>query len=109
MNYACEITYPVDENINGSIMASFPQLLAICLTFLCDYFIDDHKDKKWASNVLLIILLLLSIIFTFLLDEKLDRQEIEQNGRLKEKNENEGNKNKLTADVVEVKNNEKNG
>ena len=107
MNYACEITYPVDENINGSIMACCPQLLAICLTFLCDYFIDDLKDKKWASNVLLVILLLLSIIFTLLLDEKLDRQEIEQIGRLKEKNENEDNKNKLTVDVIEVKNNEK--
>ena len=103
MNYACEITYPVGEAINGSIMASTPQILAIALTFLCDHFINHYEDKKWISNVILIILLAISIIFVFLLDEKLDRHEIEQTGRLKEKNENEENVKKFT-NVVEVKN-----
>ena len=36
MNYACEITYPVGESINGSIMATMPQTFAIAGTFLCD-------------------------------------------------------------------------
>ena len=85
MNYACEITYPVGESICGSIMASTPQIVSIGLTFLCDYFINDYKDKKWISNVILLILISLSIIFVCLLDEKLDRQEIEEAGRLKEK------------------------
>ena len=89
MNYACEITYPVGESVNGSIMATSPQILAIALIFLCDYFINDYKNKKWLSNVVLLILLGLSIIFICLLDEKLDRQEIEQTGRLKEKNQKE--------------------
>ena len=44
MNYACEITYPVGEIINGSIMSSLPQLLAIALTFLCDHYINKKKD-----------------------------------------------------------------
>lgn len=103
MNYACEITYPVGESINGSIMASTPQILAIGLIFLCDHFISHVEDKKWLSNVVLLILLLLSIFFVFLLDEKLDRQEIEHKGRLEDdkKNENENNNDNL---VVEIKN-----
>ena len=47
MNYACEITYPVGESINGCIMASMPQILAIALTFLCDHFINNNENKKW--------------------------------------------------------------
>ena len=66
MNFACEITYPVGESISGSIMASTPQLLSIGLTFLCDHFIN-HNNKKWISNVILLILIALSIIFVFLL------------------------------------------
>ena len=41
-----------------------------------------------------------------LLDEKLDRQEIENIGRLKEKKENEELDNKGSTDVVNVKNDE---
>ena len=86
MNYACEITYPVGESISDSIMASTPQIVSIGLTFLCDYFItNDYNDKKWISNVILLILISISIIFVCLLDEKLDRQEIEDAGRLKER------------------------
>ena len=106
MNYACEITYPVGEIINGSIMSSLPQLLAIALTFLCDHYINKKEDKRWISNVILLILLVLSIIFVCLLDEKLDRQEIENIGRLKEKKENEELDNKGSTDVVNVKNDE---
>jgi len=104
MNYACEITYPVGESINGSIMATAPQILAIALTFLCDYYINHKEDKKWISNVIMLILLVLSVVFVFLLDEKLDRQEIEQTGRLKEKKENEEKQKKVT-NIIEVKNN----
>ena len=105
MNYACEITYPVGEAINGSIMTSTPQLLAIALTFLCDHFINKKADKKWASNIILIILLAFSVVFVCLLDEKLDRQEVEKSGRLKEKKEND-EINKGSTDVVNVKNDE---
>ena len=104
MNYACEITYPVGESINGSIMATAPQILAIALTFLCDYYINHKEDKKWISNVIMLILLVLSVVFVFLLDEKLDRQEIEQTGRLKEKKENEEKQKKVT-NIKEVQNN----
>lgn len=106
MNYACEITYPVGESINGSIMASMPQILSIALTFLCDHFINNYEDKKWISNIILLILLVLSIVFTCLFDKKLDRQEVEQTGRIKEQEQNE-NKDKNENDVIEVNNNKK--
>ena len=85
LNYACEITYPVGESFSNSIMASTPQLVSIGVTFLCDYFINGSKDKKWISNVILLGLIFTSNIFVCLLDEKLERQEIEEAGRLKEK------------------------
>ena len=78
MNYACEITYPVGESVNGSIMATSPQILAIALIFLCDYFINDFPDKKWISNLIMSIFFILACIFVFLFDEKLDRYEIDK-------------------------------
>ena len=89
MNYACEITYPVGESINGSIMASFPQIWAIAFTFLCDHFVNNNLEKRWISNVILLAFLFVAIIFVFLLDEKLDRQEVEHEGRMSLKNTNE--------------------
>ena len=104
MNFACEITYPVGESISGSIMASTPQILSIGLTFLCDHFIN-HNSKNWISNVILLILIALSIIFVILIDEKLLREEVEKVGKLKEKNEKE-NANKIVqeTEMVEIKN-----
>ena len=108
MNYACEITYPVGESINGSIMSTAPQLLAIALIFVCDHFIN-HNSKRWISNViLLIILLVLSVVFVSLLDEKLDRQEVEQTGRLKEA-ESDNKNNIKETEVVEVNNKDNKG
>ena len=105
MNYACEITYPVGESISNSIMASLPQALSIGLTFLCDYFINDHSDKKWISNIILLVMLVISVIFVFLLDEKLDRQEIEHGGKLGNKNEHKGNNEHI---VIEMKHKKEN-
>ena len=107
MNYACEITYPVGESINGSIMATMPQTFAIAGTFLCDHFISNVEDKKWISNVFLLCLFVISIIFVFLFDEKLDRQEIEQAGRLKD-NDNKDVKSedkKIIPQTIEINNN----
>jgi MFS family permease len=104
INYACEITYPVGESINGSIMATMPQTFAIAGTFLCDHFISHIKDKKWITNVFLLCLFVISIIFVFLFDEKLDRQEIEQAGRLKDKDEKNEDK-KIPIQTVQIKTN----
>ena len=51
MNYACEITYPVGESINGGIMMSVSQISGIGGTFLCDYFISNYPEKKWITNL----------------------------------------------------------
>jgi MFS family permease len=105
MNYACEITYPVGESINGSIITTMPQTFAIARTFLCDHFISHIKDKKWITNVFLLYLFVISIIFVFLFDEKLDRQEIELVGRLKDKDEKSENK-KISIQTVQINGNE---
>jgi FLVCR family feline leukemia virus subgroup C receptor-related protein len=78
MNYACEITYPVGESINGGLMMSMSQICGIGGTFLCDYFINDFSDKKWISNLIMSIFFILACIFVFLFDEKLDRYEIDK-------------------------------
>ena len=100
INYACEITYPVSESLTTCIMSSFPQIFTIGMTFLCDYFINNYQNKKWMTNVILLIIFVLSIIFGFLLDEKLDRQEVEQIGRAKDTANSSENNNI----IVEVKN-----
>ena len=84
-------------------MASCPQILAIALTFLCDYFIN-HNDKKWISNVILLILISISIIFVCLLDEKLDRDEAG-----KKEIEKENKNNIKETEVIQVNNNDNKG
>jgi hypothetical protein len=84
MDFVCEITYPVGESINGGIMMTMSQLSGIGGTFLCDHFINNYKEKPWISNVILLIFFVISCVFVFLFDEKLDRQEVEQAGRIKE-------------------------
>ena len=79
MNYACEITYPVGESINGGIMITMSQLSGIGGTFLCDYFINNHPNTKWIRNCILSLLFVFACVFVFLFDEKLDRYEIDKN------------------------------
>jgi hypothetical protein len=78
MNYACEITYPVGESINGGFMMSVSQISGIGGTFLCDYYISEYPNIKWIANCILSIFFILACIFVFLFDEKLDRSEIDQ-------------------------------
>ena len=80
MNYACEITYPVGESINGGIMMSMSQISGIVGTFGCDALMIDYADKKWASNILLLCFFVVASIFVFLFDERLARNEVDQAG-----------------------------
>ena len=77
MNYACEITYPVGESINGGIMMSVSQISGIGGTFLCDYFISNYPEKKWITNLILSSFFGIACIFVFLFDDKLDRHEVD--------------------------------
>ena len=77
MNYACEITYPVGESINGGIMMSVSQISGIGGTFLCDFFITNYPEKKWITNLIMSLFFCIACIFVFLFDDKLDRHEID--------------------------------
>ena len=77
MNYACEITYPVGESINGGIMMSVSQISGIGGTFLCDYFIANFQGKRWITNLIMSLFFCVACIFVFLFDDKLDRHEID--------------------------------
>ena len=87
MNYACEITYPVGESINGGLMMSASQISGIGGTFLCDYFINHYSEKKWIPNLILSIFFVLACIFVFLFDEKLDRSEVDKKENTEEEEE----------------------
>ncbi len=79
MNYACEITYPVGESINGGMMMTSSHIAGIGGTFLCDYFISEYPEKKWITNLIMCIFFGIACVFVFLFDEKLDRHEIDKN------------------------------
>ena len=87
MNYACEITYPVGESINGGFIMCMTQIFGIIGTFLFDSCITNNKDKPWITNVILLIFFIFAFVFVFCLNEKLDRSEIDIGGRLKEEQE----------------------
>ena len=84
MNYACEITYPVGESINGGIMMSASQISGIAGTFLCDWLINTYS-LKYLTNIVLLGFFVFACVFVMLFDEKLDREEIEKAGREAEK------------------------
>lgn len=84
INYACEITFPVGESLSGGMLLTSTQLSGIGGTFLCQYFIDNYPEKKYISNVFLLTWFVFASIFVYLLDDKLDRLEIDEKGRSKE-------------------------
>ena len=101
MNYVCEITYPVSESISGGIIMTISQLCGIGGTYLFDHLINNNKGKTWIINVILLIFFVISLIFTWLLDEKLHRYEIDKLKIEEENNQIEDNKN--TVNFVEIK------
>ena len=114
MNYACEITFPVGESINGGIMMSMSQFSGIGGTFLCDYLINHKQNMKYLTNVVLLGFFVIASIFVFLFDEKLDRHEAEKETKFsqfhgnKEKEDEEGKENSNKLDIpetIEVKDN----
>jgi FLVCR family feline leukemia virus subgroup C receptor-related protein len=101
MNYACEISYPVSESINGGFLMIMPQLCGIIGLFLFDHLIENYSSKAWISNLILLIFLILSCIFSIFLDDNLQRIEIDISGRLKEEKEDKKSEN----NNVEIKQN----
>ena len=66
-------------------------------------YISNVKDKKWISNVILLAFFVISWIFVFLLDDKLERTEIEKSWKIKDKNDENLDKNESIN--VEINNN----
>ena len=88
MNYACEITYPVGESINGGIMMSASQISGIAGTFLCDWLINTYS-LKYLTNIVLLGFFVFACVFVLLFDEKLDREEMKKlEEKLKKKQKN---------------------
>ena len=80
MNYACEITYPLGESLNGGLMMTMSQLSGIGGTFFCEFLIARYPEKKYLTNIVMVIFFVLGCIFAFLLDDTLDRNEVEETG-----------------------------
>ena len=99
INYACEITYPVSESINGGFLMLMPQLCGIVGFFLFDNLIDKYSSKAWISNLILLIFLIISCILSLFLDDNLKRIEIDLNGRSKDEKEDV----KIEINNVEIK------
>lgn len=78
MNYACEITYPVGESLNGGIMMTMSQLSGIGGTFFCDHLITTYPEKKYLTNVVLLIFFVIGCLFIFFLDDELERDDIDE-------------------------------
>ena len=110
MNYACEITYPAGESVNGGLMMTMSQISGIAGTFLCQHFIDNFDMQPWISNVILICFFVIAVVFVLLFDEKLDRHEIDAGGKEKDKEENsdknDGKPELIEPQKVEIKSNE---
>ena len=83
MNYACEITYPANESINGGFIIALSQLCGIGGKYLFDYLVNHNENKRWIINVILIIIFVISLIFTFFFEEQLKRFEIDNDASKK--------------------------
>ena len=78
MNYACEITYPVGESLNGGLMMTMSQLSGIGGTFFCDHLITAYPEKKYLTNVVLLIFFVIGCLFIFFLDDELERDNVDK-------------------------------
>ena len=105
MNYACEITHPVNESFSGGILMIFAQLCGIVGSYLFEYFIEHNNDKPWINNVIFIIFFIISLIFISLSDGKLIRYEIDKSELIKEEGDKKNEDIKIRTVDVEIKQN----
>ena len=95
MDYVAEMTYPVGESISGGLIMCFNQIFGIIGILIADAFIEKVGNKKYLTNVMSIIIFGVSLICVFFIEERLLRNE----------KENE-NKNKVMIENNEIKNND---
>uniref|UniRef100_A0A6G1SJI3 Feline leukemia virus subgroup C receptor-related protein 2 n=1 Tax=Aceria tosichella TaxID=561515 RepID=A0A6G1SJI3_9ACAR len=67
-----ELTYPIPEMVSTSVMNLAPQIFGVAITFLCSTIVDEYKSDM--ANVFLVACLLVGLVFTLLINERLKRQ-----------------------------------
>ncbi len=73
MDYVCEITYPVGESISEGIIMSSNQIMGIIGIIICDSFRTYLKKYKFLTNIVCILLFIISLISLILVKPKLVR------------------------------------
>lgn len=76
MDYVCEITYPVGENISGGFILSGSQVLGIAETYFALYCFKINKP--FIVNLMLSVSLVFALFALFFLKEELKRNAIEK-------------------------------
>lgn len=76
-----EVTYPISEGMSTAIMFLFVQFSCLILTALYSYTVKQMGDLL--SNIFLVGVLLLSMMFAFLIPPVLRRQDAESTVQLK--------------------------
>lgn len=72
---AIEVTYPVTEDVSSAMMILFVHVKSLILTSIYGYSVKHYGDLK--SNIGLICIFVLSVIFALLIPANLKRQKIE--------------------------------
>lgn len=80
MNYACELTYPLGECTNGALMMTINQLSGIAGTFFCEDLIAKYPEKRYLTNIVMLIFFIVACFFSYLLDDTLERNDVEESG-----------------------------
>lgn len=89
---AIEVTFPVSEEVSSAILFLSVQFHSFIITVVYGYAIKKFGDLS--SNVALIVLFSISILYAFLIPPDLKRQEVEKSSR------DEINEEEVTTDLI---------
>ena len=81
MDYVAEMTYPVGESISGGLIMCFNQIFGIIGILIADAFIDNVPNEKYLTNVMSIIIFTISLICIYFIEERLLRNEKENENK----------------------------
>ena len=81
MDYVAEMTYPVGESISGGLIMCFNQIFGIIGILIADAFIDNVPNEKYLTNIMSIIIFTISLICIYFIEERLLRNEKENENK----------------------------
>lgn len=85
MDYVCELTYPVGESISGGLIMCCNQISGIVGILISNAFIEFVPDHRYLTNLLAIVLFVISIVCVWMIKEKLLRNEKEKENEIEKK------------------------